>query len=282
MISAIQTCPTHNERIAESVRFIRKRLRLRPNVGIILGSGLGDFAERLSKNVVILAEEIPNYPGPTVEGHKGKLIVGRIGSKSILAFQGRVHFYEVGNLFEVLYPILVASALGIRTLLVTNAAGGINRAFTPADLMLITDHINLTFLNPLLVVPETIPLQLSSTRTHSLYDVGLQEILVNAAREKKIPLRAGVYCGVKGPSYETAAEVEMIRRLGGDAVGMSTVNEVTLANALGMRVAGISCITNYAAGITSAPLSHDEVTEVASRVKLGFANLVEAFVEKLQ
>lgn len=265
----------------QSVSYIKRKVRQRPTLAIVLGSGLGDFANRLGDKVVLPAAEIPNYPTPSVSGHGGNLIFGRIGSTRVLAFQGRVHFYEVGDLNRMLCPVHVAANLGIRKLLVTNAAGGINRHFRPGDLMLITDQINLTFLNPLLPISVSKQFKNGWRRNVSSYNTELQKMIEETAREKHIQLRRGIYCGVLGPSYETAAEVEMVRRIGGDAVGMSTVNEVSLAHALGIKVAGISCITNFATGIGTSPLSHDEVTEVADRVNERFANLVSAIVEKL-
>jgi purine-nucleoside phosphorylase len=192
-------------------------------------------------------------------------------------FQGRVHYYETGKIASVLYPIYVAHRLGIRTLIVTNAAGGVNREFKPADLMLMTDQINLTFENPL-GDPPLVP---RHRKNAPLYDDGLQQIIRKTADKKNIVLRRGVYCGITGPSYETAAEVKMVRLFGGDAVGMSTVNEVTLAQSLGMRVAGISCITNLSTGISDQKLSHAEVTEVADRVKQVFAGLLRGVIEQL-
>lgn len=267
--------------LQESLFFIRKRISFKPTVAVILGSGLGDFASRLEKKVTLLIEDIPCYPHPTVEGHSGKLIFGKIGSTNVLAFQGRIHYYEVGDLSKVLFPIRIAHGLEVKKLLVTNAAGGVNRQFQPADLMLITDQINLTFENPLTNVSKHRSSEAKLSFYRELYDSKFQRIIEQVAAEKSIPLRRGVYCGVKGPSYETAAEIQLIRRIGGDAVGMSTVNEVSLAVDLGMRVAGISCITNFATGITSSALSHGEVTEVAHRVKKRFAALLSGVIEKL-
>ncbi|MBI4811093.1 MAG: purine-nucleoside phosphorylase, partial [Ignavibacteriales bacterium] len=253
--------------------FIRRQINIRPKIAIILGSGLGEFAESISKPIIIKTNTIPHYPCSTVEGHKGNLIFGRLKKVSTLIFQGRVHFYETGDINTVLYPIRVAASLGIKTMLITNAAGGINRSFKPGDLMLIKDQINLTFEN-----------SLTNTRRHSihepLYDSSLQEIIRNVAHIKQIHLKEGIYCGIKGPSYETAAEVEMIQRMGADAVGMSTVNEVTLATALGIRVASISCITNLSTGILNQKLTHEEVTDVASMVRQTFSELVSGSMEK--
>jgi purine-nucleoside phosphorylase len=265
-------------RIKASARFIRSKTTLRPRIALILGSGFSSFASILSRKNVIETSSIPYYPELTVEGHLGKLIVGKLDNVPLLVFQGRVHFYESGDVQTVLYPLQVAAALGIRTLIITNAAGGVNDSFQAGNLMLISDQMNLTFENPL------VNYQTSSRtvlRDH-VYDAKLQEIAKGVAKENGIPLRTGVYCGVKGPSYETAAEIEMIRRLGGDAVGMSTVNEVSFANELGMRVIGISCITNLATGIGSEKLSHKDVTEAAESVRQDFQKLVQNIIAKLQ
>lgn len=256
-----------SDQITKSIEIIRRQTTLHPKIAVVLGSGLGDFADALTKPTSINTSDIPHYPRSTVIGHQGRLVFGKLGSAPILAFQGRVHFYETGNLETVLYPIRIAHKLGIKTLIVTNAAGGVNRSFKPGDLMMITDQINLTFENPL---------GDSGLRRLNidLYDKAIQKIIMQVATKKNLPLQSGVYCGVKGPSYETAAEVRMVGRIGGDAVGMSTINEVSLAVALGIRVAGISCITNLATGIGHEKLSHGEVTEVANRVKKSFTELL--------
>ena len=264
---------TLEDNLKESIKAIRCQTKLKPKIAIILGSGLGEFAETISSSTIIDTQSIPHYPHSSVEGHKGRLIFGKIGKVKLLAFQGRVHIYETGNIETILYPIRVAHALGIKTLVVTNAAGGINKQFTPGDLMLITDQINLTFENPLVD-------QNKSTTSHQLYNKPMQKMIKTAAQEESIPIREGIYCGIKGPSYETAAEVQMIRFFGADAVGMSTVNEVSLANAFGMRVCGISCITNLSTGILDQKLSHKEVTEIANLVKGPFGRLLQAIIIK--
>lgn len=262
--------------IQESVSFISKSISVRPTVGLILGSGLGDFADSLAGASTLPASSIPHYPASTVEGHKGRLVFCQLDpGLSVLAFQGRVHFYESRDITTVSYPIRLASALGVRTLLVTNAAGAVNREFSPGDLMLISDQLNLTWENSLRTLT-------GQARTRgSLYDPALRSKAAEIAASLGLRLRSGVYAGVKGPSYETAAEVEMVRRLGGDVVGMSTVFEVHLASSLAMRVLGISCITNKATGIGEAKLNHQEVTEVANRVRHDFARLLDGILRAL-
>lgn len=257
-----------------SIEFIRTRAPGHPSIGLILGSGLGDFADTMPGAVSVPVADIPHYPLPTVEGHKGRLVFGkRSRGDYVLAFQGRTHFYETGSADFVLYPIRIAGGLGISTLIVTNAAGGINRQFSPGDLMVIVDQINLTF--------EPVTEGSRAPFHHETFDGALITLAQMKASSVGIHLKKGVYTGVKGPSYETAAEIEMISRLGGDAVGMSTVLETSLASALGMRVLGISCITNKATGIGQSRLSHSEVTEVANRVKKDFSTLLSAIIESI-
>lgn len=264
---------TIESRVKESVEFIRAQSPLRPKIALILGSGLGEFADRLTDKIVVPTNTIPHYPQSTVEGHKGNLVFGKLQHITLLTFQGRVHFYETGNLETILYPIRIAHGLHINKMIITNAAGGINRSFTPGDLMLIEDQINLTFENALDAS--------HSIRKRDLYAPEIRKIIEQAAREKKIQIRKGVYCGIKGPSYETAAEISMLRKFGADAVGMSTVNEVSFASMLGMKIGGISCITNLSTGILDQKLSHDEVTEIANKVKGSFSNLLQGIIHLL-
>jgi purine-nucleoside phosphorylase len=265
---------TYIDQIESSLAYIRKNAPHAPDTAVVLGSGLGEFAENLRDNVSIPVSDIPHYPVPSIPGHNGRLIFGRIGPTQLLSFQGRTHFYESNDLGNVLYPILIAHGLGVKKILLTNAAGAVNRLLRPGDLMLIHEQINLTFksIDPYLLDGST--LKPAAAFNERLYDPKLCELIGRIAQEKGIPLQRGVYCGVLGPSYESASEIEMIRRMGGDAVGMSTVNEARVASALGMRVAGISCITNMATGILPQKLSHNEVTEVADRVKGTFSGLL--------
>lgn len=264
----------NDSHLTETVRFIRRQTSLEPRIGIILGSGLGDFADNLPERTAIATSDIPHYPQSSVEGHKGRLVFATLDEKPILALQGRIHFYETNNLETVLYPIRVAREIGIKTLIVTNAAGGVNRTFNAGDLMVISDHINFTLQR------MQLPAELATLR-REVYSRHLIEKAEFAAAANGIILRKGVYVGLKGPSYETAAEIEMLTRMGGDAVGMSTVFEASLAAALGMEVLGISCITNVATGISSSKLSHAEVTDVGNRVKTKFATLVRSTIQLL-
>ncbi len=254
--------------IAESIRSIRNRATATPSIALILGSGLGDFAETFADHLSIPTADIPHFPASTVPGHKGQLVFGRLHQQSILAFQGRVHYYECGDLEKVWFPIRIAHALGARKLIVTNAAGGINREFSAGDLMMITDHLNLTGRN----APG------APRRPGSIYDRDAIRAATLAAEHAGIQVRSGVYAGVLGPSYETAAEVEMLDRAGADAVGMSTVLETELAANLGMAVLGVSCITNKATGVGSHRLDHSEVTQVASKVRRQFALLLTSII----
>ena len=252
---------------------------MQARIGIILGSGLGDFVSNLYKPKSIATSTIPSYPHSTVQGHSGAIVFGRLSDIPMVVFQGRIHYYETGNLETVLHPIRVAHALGIKTLIVTNAAGGVNPAYSPGDLMLLSDQINLTFNDPLASTARSHLIRKLYKKNRELYPANLRNRVSVIARKSNIRLQEGVYCGVQGPSYETASEIRMVAAIGGDAVGMSTVNEVSLAASFGMKVIGISCITNLATGIGTLPLSHSEVTETADRVKTVFSDLVKGIVK---
>ena len=267
-----------NLKLNDATDFLASRTSEKPVTAVVLGSGLGDFADQISNPVVIDSHEVPFYPTSSVHGHDGKLVFGRIRGQSgeslpLLVFKGRVHYYESGDLRTPVFPIEVARALGVKNLLVTNAAGGINRKFAAGDLMVITDFINLAFLDP--HRSPACDFQTPFRANKDLYlDAHLSGLILAAAERLKLPLQRGTYCWLKGPSYETKAEIEMLHRLGADAVGMSTVPEIITATELGMRTAGISLISNLAAGFSTEPLSHDEVSETASRVKQTFIALL--------
>ncbi len=261
-----------NEQIDQAAEYLRRHLPGVPDTAIVLGSGLGEFAETLDQKSAISTSDVPHYPLPTVPGHGGRLVAGRVARTHVLVLQGRLHYYESGDLDSVLFPIRVLSALGTRTLLLTNAAGGISPQLEPGDLMVITGQLDMTGLR----LPGTVQRGLREP-----YNSALVDLLVSVAEESSILLKKGVYAGVKGPSYETAAEIGMVRMAGGDAVGMSTVLEAAVGSQLGMRVAGISCITNKSTGLGPGKLDHKEVTEVADRVKGVLIRLLSAFVAAL-
>jgi purine-nucleoside phosphorylase len=262
------------------VEVIRKRAPTAPAVGIILGSGLGAFADTFSSAVSIPYGELPGFPLTSVIGHAGRLVVGTIDGVPLVAMQGRVHFYEGFTPAQVALPARVLCRLGIRALVVTNAAGGIHRDFAPGDLMRITDHLNLSGMNPLLGRNED-ALGPRFPDMSTAYSPALGEAMIESARASKTALREGVYAQLAGPSYETPAEIRMLRTLGADAVGMSTVPEVIAAAHMGVPVAGISCITNLAAGMGKRPLNHAEVSETAERVKDRFSALLADFLPRI-
>lgn len=249
---------------------------LRPRIAIVLGSGLGRLAERVSDPVRIPYAGIPGFHTPTVVGHKGELVAGTLAGVPVVMQSGRFHMYEGHSAAESALPTRVFATLGAETLIVTNAAGGINRAFGPGTLMLIRDHLNLTGRNPL--EGAVLPGETRFPDMTTAYDPDLRRVAQEVAKEKGITLQEGVYLALLGPTYETPAEIRMFDRLGADAVGMSTVPEVIVARARGMRVLGISTITNPAAGISDSPLNHAEVMAVADQVAERLTTLVEGVV----
>lgn len=259
---------------------IRRRVGdVPPATAIILGSGLGGLAARIADPVVIPFADVPGFPTATVVGHAGKLIVGALGGRPVVTLAGRFHMYEGHDAALAGFPVRVLHALGARTLFVSNAAGGIRRTFRPGDLMLIRDHLNLMFRSPLIGAQE--PGDVRFPDMSAPYDAELTQRLRDVALELHVPLVEGVYAGLLGPTYETPAEVRMLGVLGADAVGMSTVPEVIVARAIGMRVAGISCITNLASGLSPHPLSHAEVIETTNLVAERFEKLVERWVGRI-
>ena len=249
-----------------------------PSIGLILGSGLGGLARTIDESVRIPFREIPGFPDATVAGHDGALIVGRLGGRQVAALSGRFHMYEGHSAALAAFPVRVFRALGCRDLFVSNAAGGISPKLAVGDLMMICDHLNLMGANPLVGPPAGDEVRFPDMT--DAYDPGLRRILRTTAEKLGMPLREGVYAGLLGPSYETPAEVKMLRTFGADAVGMSTVPEVIVARALGMRVAGVSCITNAAAGVTGAALTHAEVLQTTQRVSAAFERLVVEFLKQ--
>ncbi|WP_020616748.1 purine-nucleoside phosphorylase [Paenibacillus daejeonensis] len=266
--------------INEAVEYIRSQTADRPEVGLIMGSGLGVLGDYMTDVTVIPYHEIPHFPVSTVEGHAGELLIGALANRTVILMRGRFHMYEGYGPELTAFPVRVMKALGVQSIVVTNAAGGIDTGFGTGDLMLITDHINLTGRNPL-IGPNDDELGPRFPDMSEAYSKRLRQIALDQAAAQGFELRSGVYVGLQGPSYETPAEIRMLRILGADAVGMSTVAEVIAARHSGMEVLGISCISNMAAGILDQPLSHVEVMETTERVKTKFLNLVLAVIPQI-
>ncbi len=267
-------------KIMESSEYVKSKLNKLPEIGIILGSGLGELADFLEKKIIIKYSDVPNMPKATVKGHAGQFVCGQLNGKNVIMMQGRFHYYE-GNPMELLaLPVYIMKNLGVKKLIVTNAAGGINKSFVPGDLMIINDHINLTFNNPLIgkndekIGPRFPDMSVS-------YDKDLITLAKEISAGHGIGVKEGVYLMMTGPNYETPAEIRMARILGGDAVGMSTVPEVIAARHCNIKVLGISCITNMAAGINDKPLNHAEVIETSNTVKDKFETFVINIVGKM-
>lgn len=264
------------EKVKESADFIRERIYKIPSTGVILGSGLGSLVDKMEDKIIIPYKEIPNFPQSSVAGHAGNLVIGRMGKEIIIAMQGRFHFYEGFTMKEVTYPIYVMKLLGVKNLIVTNACGGINRAFVPGDLMLLTDYINMLGNNPLIGEND----ERLGVRFPDMSEAYSLELLAKAEETAKalgIAYQKGVYAIFSGPCYETAAEIRAYERLGADAIGMSTVPETIVANYLGMKVLGIACITNMATGIAREKHTHEEVVRIANES----SSKLCAWVEKL-
>lgn len=268
------------QKLQESLAFIREHSKAQPAIGVVLGSGLGHCADSLQNPEVIPFRDIPHFPIPRVAGHAGNLVLGDAGGIATVVLQGRIHFYERCSISEATYGVRVLGLLGIRILVVTNAAGGINQDLKPGDLMLISDHLNLMGTNPL-IGREFEEGEQTFPDMSEAYDPSLRTETLRIGAEEGIPLRQGVYAGMPGPSYETPAEIRMIRTLGADAIGMSTVPEVIVANQIGMRVLGISCISNLAAGISPLRLQHREVLETTERAATVLGELLQAAIPRL-
>jgi purine-nucleoside phosphorylase len=268
------------ETVYATANWMRDRVAQAPDVAIVLGSGLGDFASELENGTAMPYAQIPSWPATAVVGHAGTLTVGQLKGRRLATLGGRAHFYEGHDMRTVTFATRVLGALGVRTLILTNAAGGINLAFKPGTLMVMDDHINLMGTNPLVGAND----ERFGPRfpdMSEVYSKRLRGIADQAAQAAGIPLAHGVYVALHGPSYETPAEIRYLRTIGADAVGMSTVPEAIVARHMGMEVLGISCITNAAAGVLPQPLVHDEVMEVARRVRTSFGALLGGIVERL-
>jgi purine-nucleoside phosphorylase len=268
------------EQVEEAAAAVWSRCGMLPRTAIVLGSGLGDFAETLQESVAMPYEALPHWPASAVVGHAGRLVVGSVAGKRIAALAGRVHLYEGHDLATVVFATRVMGRLGVTRIILTNAAGGINTGFAQGALMIIDDHINMLGNNPL-VGPNEDRFGPRFPDMSEVYSQRLRGIADDAARERGVAVSHGVYVAVQGPSYETPAEIRHFRSIGADAVGMSTVPEAIAARHMGMEVLGISCITNMAAGVLPQPLVHDEVIATARRVRGSFISLLEGIVERL-
>ncbi len=274
------------ENAGETADFIRGRFGKAPRVAVVLGSGLGAFADELENAVSIPYDEIPHFVRSTVEGHAGRLVLGEIGGVPVAVQQGRFHYYEGYSMEQVIFPMRVFSRLGVESVILTNAAGSLKSEMPPGHLMLITDHLNLMGVNPLRG-PNDERFGPRFPDMTGVYDTGLQNVIASAADAVAHDLgiegflQRGVYCALSGPTYETPAEIRLYRLLGADAVGMSTVPEAVAARHCGMRVAGISCITNYAAGMTEEPIDHSEVMQTGARVAEAFKQLLSRTIKAI-
>jgi purine-nucleoside phosphorylase len=266
--------------VREAAEYIKSRTAVKPEVGLIMGSGLGVLGEHLTDFITLAYKDIPHFPVSTVEGHAGELLIGKLAGRSVMLMRGRFHMYEGYGPELTAFPVRVMKALGVTALVVTNAAGGINTAFASGDLMLISDHINLTGRNPL-IGPNDDELGVRFPDMSEAYSKRLRATAKSTAESQGFELREGVYVGLLGPTYETPAEIRMLRTMGADAVGMSTVAEVITARHSGIEVLGISCISNMASGILDQPLSHQEVIDTTERVKSRFLGLVLALIPQL-
>lgn len=268
------------EEIMEAKKYVADKIDVTPEIGIILGSGLGSLADEMEDAVVIPYADIPHFSKSDAVGHANELVIGTMEGKIVVAMKGRYHYYEGYTLDEVTFPVRVMQALGIEKLVITNACGAVNTEFNPGELMLITDHINLVGTNPL-IGKNNDELGTRFPDVSEVYNRDLRNIAKNVAKENDITLREGVYGWWSGPVYETPAEIRMIRTLGCDAIGMSTVPEAIVAIHGGLKVLGVSCLTNMACGILDEPLSHDDVIKVAAQSKSSFVHLIRNVMRQM-
>lgn len=269
-------------KIVEAAQYIEQQIKMKPQIGVILGSGLGDLAEQISNPTFINYDDIPHFPKAShVVGHKNRFVIGEFQGKSVIMMQGRFHFYEGFAMKDIVLPVYVMKYLGATSLIVTNACGAVNKSFNAGDLMLIDDHINYTFDNPL----RGLNIDEMGTRFPDMsqaYNKEYQALAETIAKSMSLSLQHGVYLMYPGPNYETPAEIRAFRLLGADAVGMSTVPEVIAASHCGMKVLGVSCLTNMAAGVLDQPLNHEEVLETSTKVKDSFQGLITKFIADVQ
>lgn len=268
------------EQATAAAEFVLAKTSLRPRVGLVLGSGLGAFADELTEATKISFGDIPNFPRSSVEGHAGKLVLGKAAGTAIAAMQGRVHFYEGHPMSSVIFPMRVFSRMGIKAVILTNAAGGIGAKLSEGSLVVLTDHINMMGTNPL-IGPNDDRFGPRFFDMTSAYDPAYRALTLKEGKQLGVNIHEGVYLAVTGPSYETPAEIRACRTMGADVVGMSTVPEVIAARHMGIKVLAISCVTNLAAGISDAPLNHNEVMEVGNRVRGHFVALLKKVIPQL-
>lgn len=268
------------QRADRAAKYVLAKTKLRPRIGLVLGSGLGAFADEFAQATRIEYKRIPHFPVSTAIGHAGKLVIGKVGDVPVAAMQGRVHFYEGYSMKDVAFPIRVMGRMGIRAVILTNAAGGINTNFTQGALVVIKDHINLHATNPC-TGPNDENFGPRFFDMTTAYDKQYRSVALAEARNLKIDVHEGVYCILNGPSYETPAEIRAMRTLGADLAGMSTVPEVIAARHMGIKVLGISCVTNAAAGVLDQPINHEEVLETGERVRSQFVSLLKAVIPNI-
>ena len=269
-----------NKQLDETVSFVEQRLGGKPEIAVVLGSGLGPLAELIENPVAIPYTEIPNFVVSTVSGHAGELIYGSLKGRRVICMNGRVHYYEGYSFAEITFPIKLFKRLGVKTLILTNAVGGINTSFSAGDLMVVSDHLNMMGSNPL-IGENNDELGPRFPDMSEVYSRRLQELARKTGKEIGLDLKTGVFAALTGPSYETPAEIRMLSILGADAVGMSVVPEAITGNHMGLDLLAISCVTNAAAGIFDQKLSHDEVKETAARIKDDFTRLVSRIIEQI-
>jgi purine-nucleoside phosphorylase len=269
------------DRAEQAARFVLSKTALRPEIALVLGSGLGGFADELTDAVRIPFADIPNYPKASAEGHAGRLVIGKVGDVAVAAMQGRVHLYEGHGIKDVIFPMRVFGRMGIRAAILTNAAGGVSTRLKPGTLVILQDHINLQGVSAL-AGPNDERFGTRFVDMSKAYDDTFQQIATRAAHELGVDTAHGVYAAVSGPSYETPAEIRYLRSIGADVVGMSTVQEVMVARHMSIRVLAISCVTNMAAGILDQPITHAEVLETGERVRGQFVALLKSVIPQMQ
>jgi purine-nucleoside phosphorylase len=264
-----------NEKVLEAVTLLKRHIRNQPQIGIILGSGLGGLVDEIENSVSVRFEDIPHFPVSSVDGHRGEVLCGTLCGASLFALSGRVHYYEGYRMQQVVFPIRVMAAFDVKTVIVTNSVGAVNTAYKPGDIVAIRDHINLMGDNPLKGSNDFVDLTVAYSRE-------LRKLAQQIAAKQGITLRSGVYAAYSGPSYETPAEIRAIRTMGADMVGMSTVPEVIMANSLEMKVLGLSMITNMAAGMSAKPLTHQDVIKTSKKASAKFGTLVKEIIGQLK